>query len=365
VSRAPLKVAVVGCGKIADGHIGELQKMDDVRIVGVCDLEIIMAEQLAARFGIAHHTDDFARLLEEHRPDVVHITTPPQSHEPLMRQAMDAGAHVYCEKPLALDAATTGAMIEYALAKDRKLTVGQSFHFDPPALAMRRLLADGVIGDPVHVESWFGYNLSGPVGGANLADPGHWVHALPGKLFHNNVDHMLNKVLEFVTADDLRVDAFGMKRRPQTHGDHRDALLDELRVVMRAGGVTGYATFTSHVTPVSHFLRLYGTRGIIHADYNIRTVVVEHGVKLPSAIGRLLPAFQRGTEYRREGRNNVIRFLKSDFQFFAGMNHLMRRFYDAVRGDGELPITYPEMRRLADVMDEIWRQLDPARGVRS
>jgi predicted dehydrogenase len=307
--------------------------------------------------SLQHVTDDFGQLLLEKKPDVVHITTPPQSHLALARQAMDAGAHVYVEKPLAMDAAGVDTMIRHAESTGRKLTVGHSFHFDPPALVMRQLVAEGTIGDPVHVESHFGYNLSGPFGGAILADSAHWVHALPGKLFHNNVDHMLNKVLEFVTDPEPAIDAFGMKRRTESHGDVRDKLLDELRVVLRGGGVTGYATFTSHVTPVSHFLRVYGTRGILHVDFNIRTVVVEHGVALPSAIGRILPAFKREAEYRREGRRNVIRFLRSDFQFFAGMNHLITAFYAAIREEGPLPIPYSEMRRLALVLDTIWRQL--------
>lgn len=364
MSRERLKVAIVGCGKIADGHVGELQKMPDVEIVGVCDREILMAEQLAARFKIPFHNTDFAALLAERRPDVVHITTPPQSHLALSRQAMDAGAHVYCEKPLAMNLAQTEELIAHAERTGRKLTVGHSFHFDPPALAVRRLVAEGVVGEPVHVESHFGYNLAGPFGAAMLADASHWVHALPGRLFHNNVDHMLNKVLEWVTDPVPAVDAFGIKRRPGSHGDVRDLLLDELRVVLRGRAVTGFATFTSHVTPVSHFLRLYGTKGIVHADFNIRTVVVEHGVKLPSAIGRILPAFKREAEYRREGRHNVLRFMRSDFQFFAGMNHLITRFYAAIRGEEALPISYDEMRRLARVMDTIWGQIGGEGGAR-
>ncbi len=356
-----LRVAIVGCGKIADGHVGELQRMDDVDIVGVCDLEALMAEQIAARFGISYFTDDFARLLQERTPDVVHITTPPQSHAALARQAMDAGAHVYCEKPLAPTAEGVDAMIRHAESTGRKLTVGQSFHFDPPALRMRELVQAGVVGEPVHVESHFGYNLAGPFGGAILADASHWVHALPGKLFHNNIDHMLNKVLEFVTDDTPRVDAFAMKRREKSTGDVRDEMLDELRVVIRGERVTGYGTFTSHVTPVSHFLRLYGTRAVLHADFNIRTVTLEHGVTLPSAIGRLIPPFKRAREYSREGRHNVGRFLRSDYHFFAGMHHLIRRFYDSIRSGAELPISYRDMHRLSVVMDEIWRQIAPPR----
>jgi predicted dehydrogenase len=357
-----LRTVIVGCGKIADGHVGELQKIPGVEIAGVCDLELLMAEQLAKRFALPGYTDDFAALLERERPDVVHITTPPQSHVALARQAMDAGAHVYVEKPLALDAAGTEAIVSHAERTGKCLTVGHSFHFDPPALEVRRRVAAGEIGEPVHVESHFGYNLEGAFGAAILGDPRHWVHGLPGKLFHNNVDHMLNKVLEFVTDDAPEVIAAGAKRRSVSCGDVRDEMLDELRVTVLGGRVTGFATFTSHVGPVSHFVRVYGTRGILHADYNIRTVVREHGVTLPSAIGRLLPAFQRERAYRREAWRNARRFARADFQFFAGMNHLITRFHAAIRGAGDLPIPYRDMRRLSVLMDAIWTQLAQRRG---
>ncbi len=354
-----LRVAVVGCGKIADAHVGELQKMPGVDIVGVCDLESIMAEQLARRFGLSHFTDDFEQLLATRAPDVVHITTPPQSHVALATRALDAGAHVYVEKPLALDVAGVDAIINRARGTGRKLTVGHSFHFDPPALEMRRLIAGGAIGEPVHVESHFGYSLAGPFGAAILGDPRHWVHTLPGRLFHNNVDHMLNKVLEFVTDPEPAVHAFATRRRPHAFGDVRDRMHDELRVTLLGNSVTGYATFTSHVNPVSHFLRVYGSRGILHADYSIRTVVLEAGPTLPSQIGRLLPAFKRAGEYRRQGWRNVRRFARADFHFFAGMHHLIERFYESIRTDGPPPIAYDDMRRLAAVMDTIWMQIAP------
>ena len=80
-----LRVAIVGCGKIADAHVEEVGKIAGARVAAVCDRELLMAEQLAVRYGVASHYDDFARLLDEIRPDVVHITTPPQSHLALAR----------------------------------------------------------------------------------------------------------------------------------------------------------------------------------------------------------------------------------------------------------------------------------------
>lgn len=353
-----LKIAIVGCGKIADGHVGEIQKMSGAEVVAVCDLELLMAEQLARRFSIPAYYDDLDELLEKERPDVVHITTPPQVHLALARRAMDAGAHVYVEKPLTMSLAETEALLEHATRTGRKVTVGHSFFFDPPALALRRMVEAGVVGEPVHVESWFGYNLSGPFGAAMLADSTHWVHALPGRLFHNNIDHMLNKVLEFVPDPHPRVEARAFTRRPERFGDVRDRLQDELRVGIFGETTTGAGTFSSHAQPVSHFMRLYGTRNIVHVDFNIRSVTIENGVKLPSAIGRLLPPFGRGWSYNREGWKNVYRFSRSRFQFFAGMHHLIDRFYDAVRNDAPLPIPYEEMRRMSAVLDEIFRQIN-------
>src|SRR5512147_988984 len=126
----PLKVALVGCGKIADGHVEEIQKMPSrARLGAVCDRELLMAEQLAARYGIASYYDSYDDMLAKEQPDVVHITTPPQSHAALARTAIDAGCHVFVEKPLTTNYAESKALVEYAAKAPRKLTVGYTYLF--------------------------------------------------------------------------------------------------------------------------------------------------------------------------------------------------------------------------------------------
>ena len=71
-----LKVAIVGCGKIADAHALQLQRIKGCEIVGVCDREPLMAQQLYDRFPVKKCFTDLSKLLSEGRPDVVHITTP-------------------------------------------------------------------------------------------------------------------------------------------------------------------------------------------------------------------------------------------------------------------------------------------------
>jgi predicted dehydrogenase len=353
-----LRVAIVGCGKIADGHVEEIQKMPAVaRVVGVCDLELLMAEQLAVRYGIERHYDRFDELLENARPDVVHITTPPATHLALASRAMEAGCHVFCEKPLTLTYADSKKLCALAAARNKKLTIGYTYLFDPPAVAMRELIERGVLGEPVHVETTFGYNLAGQFGKAVLGDPNHWVHKLPGKLFQNNIDHLLNKVTEFIDDDAPEVHAFGFTRREKRYGDARDDMKDELRVTLRGRRVTAFGTFSSHASPVGHFVRVSGTKNTLHVDYNNRTVTLDAKTTLPSAIGRLVPAFAQGIEYMREGGRNVLRFARNDFHFFSGLNRLISMYYRCILEGAELPISHRDMLRVAWMMEEIFKQV--------
>jgi predicted dehydrogenase len=365
-----LKVAIVGCGKIADGHIEEIQKLPGLaRVVAVADVEPLMAEQIATRYGIGASYADLERLLAAERPDVVHITTPPQSHLALARSALDAGAHVYVEKPLTMSYADSRQLIDHARRVGKKLTIGYSYYLDPPLVALRDLCARGVIGDPVHVESFLGYNLAGAFGTAILADGNHWVHRLPGKLFHNNLDHVLYKLPEFLRDDrpdaqveadplgDVVVSAQGWVRRSRRFGDARDHMLDELRVHLRCGGTSAFAWFSSHLAPAVHFTRVYGTRQTAQVHHGMRTLTLESQSRLPSAFGRLAPAFGQGAQFIREGARNLGRFVRNDFHYFTGMNRLFEQFYRSIVADGPPPIPYRDILRIAAWMDEIWRQV--------
>src|SRR5450631_3436526 len=97
-----LRVAIVGCGKIADSHASQIQRIKVCEIVAVCDREPLMARQLYERFPVKAFYSDMAVMLGESRPDVVHITTPPESHFDLARLCLESGCHVYVEKPFTL-----------------------------------------------------------------------------------------------------------------------------------------------------------------------------------------------------------------------------------------------------------------------
>src|SRR5213078_4594795 len=155
-----LKIAIVGCGKVADQHVHAIQRITDCVIVGLCDRELLMAKQLGERIKVSACFSDLQEMLEAVRPVVVHITTPPQSHFLLAKQCLEFGSHVYLEKPFTITAEEAEELIEFAERRGLKMTAGHNYQFTLEMLEMRRLAKAGFLGGkPVHLESYWSYDL--------------------------------------------------------------------------------------------------------------------------------------------------------------------------------------------------------------
>src|SRR4029078_5930573 len=99
-----LRIALIGCGKVADQHVQAIRRIADCQIVALCDRELLMARQLGERFGVPECFAEVNEMLGVVKRGVVHITTPPRSHYSLGQQCLAAGSHVYLEKPFGLTA---------------------------------------------------------------------------------------------------------------------------------------------------------------------------------------------------------------------------------------------------------------------
>ena len=219
------------------------------------------------------------------------------------------------------------------------------------------MIADGSIGDVVHSESFFGYGLAGSFGKAILGTNKHWVHTLPGKLFQNNIDHMLNKVIEYIDVPEPEVRIFSGVYRGQRFGDIRDEMNDELRVMIQGEKTSAFCNFSSHIKPTAQYARVYGTESSVYADFIHRIVINETTTSFPSAIGRMLEAFVIAKKYRKEGWRNLRKFFQSDFHYFVGLNNLINSYYESILNDSEPPIPYDYILRVSWIMEEIFRQL--------
>jgi len=355
-----LKVAIVGCGKIADSHASQIQRIKGCEIVGVCDREPLMARQLYERFPIKRYFSDITELLTEAHPDVVHITTPPQSHFELARLCLESGSHVYVEKPFTLCYREAERLIALAAEKKLKITAGHDDQFNHVARRMRELVQSGYLGDgPVHMESYYCYQIArSGYAGALLGDPRHWVRSLPGKLLHNIISHGIARIAEFLTSDSPHVLAYGFTS-PLLRSTGETEIIDELRVIIsEEERLTAYFTFSSQMRPSLHQFRLYGTKNGLILDQDDETLIKLRGNMFPSYAAKFLPPVINARQYIGNLKTNLKTFLARDFHMKSGMKYLIESFYKSVAEGALLPISYREILLTAKIMDAIFTQLD-------
>jgi predicted dehydrogenase len=358
-----LKVAIVGCGKIADAHASQIQKVEGCEIVGVCDREPLMAKQLYERFPVKRYFTDLTELLNEARPDVVHITTPAESHFDIARSCLEQGCHVYVEKPFTLNAEQAQRLVELAEEKRLKLTVGHNEQFSHVARRMRALVQSGYLGGvPVHMESYYGYDLGDPnYARALLGDKQHWVRGLPGKLLQNVISHGIARIAEFLTGDAPHVIAYGFVS-PLLKGINESEIMDELRVIIcEEERTTAYFTFSTQMKPSIHEFRIYGSKNGLVLDQDQDTLIRLRGRKFKSYAEKFFPPVLFAKQHLGNLITNVRLFLARDFHMDSGMKYLIESFYRSIREDAPVPIPYREILITTRIMDAIFEQLNAGR----
>ena len=193
-----LKFGIIGCGGIANGkHFPALAKLSDkVEIVAFCDTVIERAEKAAKEYGTADAlvTEDYKALLAREDIDVIHVLTPNISHSYITVDALEAGKHVMCEKPMAINYAEAKEMLDAAQRTGKKLTIGYQNRFRSDSLATYDACSKGELGDiyfaKAHairrkgVPTWGVFPDKSKQGGGPLIDIG--THALDLTLWYMN-----------------------------------------------------------------------------------------------------------------------------------------------------------------------------------
>lgn len=355
-----MRVAIVGCGKIADQHVQAIARIGDSEVVAVCDREPLMAEQLAERFQISNWYDNLGQMLEAIRPDVVHITTPPQNHVELAVQCFDAGAQVYLEKPFTVTAPEAETVIQHAVKHGKLVTAGHNYQFVPEIMELRELASAGRFGKPVHMESYWSYDL-GDVSyvAPLLGNADHWVRRLPGQLLHNLVSHGLARLAEYLSDDvqDMAVLA-GRSAAMREYG--ASGVVDELRILLRdSAGVTAEFCFSTQIKPGQNTFRFYGSRGSATVDVANGALTQHAAVADKSYLTFVRPHLRLARQYRRRAWHNLREILRWKYHQDSGMTELIRRFHRACRDGASPPIPYREILLVARLMDSIFAQIPP------
>lgn len=145
-----VRIGVIGCGGIANGkHLPAHKHNPDSEMVAFCDIIVERAEKAAKEYGIpgAKVYRDYKELLKDKTIDAVLVLTPNISHSFISVDAMKAGKHVMCEKPMAINSKEAQKMLDAAKKYKKLLTIGYQSRYTPQAIFLKKECEKGTFGD--------------------------------------------------------------------------------------------------------------------------------------------------------------------------------------------------------------------------
>ncbi|MGH9901723.1 MAG: Gfo/Idh/MocA family protein [Pyrinomonadaceae bacterium] len=251
-----MRIGIIGCGGIGALRAAALRRHESCRLVAASDVNQERARELAARHGAAVE-EDWRTLVSRDYVDAVIVCTPPHLHAEMCVEALRAGKHVLCEKPLARTPEECEAILRAARESGRTVATGFNYRFYPSVLKAREVFDSGVIGELDHVRSYAGYSAT---------DHNHdWLHdveIMGGGALRDNGIHLIDLTCYFL-GEVAEVKGFALNSVWGFRGceDNGFALLRS-----EAGRVASLQASWTEWKGYRFLVEIYGTRGCIRAS---------------------------------------------------------------------------------------------------
>jgi UDP-N-acetylglucosamine 3-dehydrogenase len=240
-----MKVAVIGVGSMGRNHARVYSELAEAELVAVSDTDAKLAGSVAENFGTRCYTN-YSELLEKERPEAVSIAVPTALHEEVGMAALDSGAHVLMEKPIAATVEAGQQLIAKAKSVHRQLMVGHIVRFNPAIQALKQKLEAGELGRIFQIFC----RRAGPFP-ARIRDVGVVVDLAP---------HDVDLMRFLIGTDPVRIYA---ETEQRIHTEHEDLLWGVLRF---ADGVAGSLEI-NWLTPTKvRETLVLGERGMFRVD---------------------------------------------------------------------------------------------------
>jgi len=143
----PLRVALVGYGYLGPNLLRNYMELPEAQVAWVCDRRPEALAKAQARYPAIAATTDLEVVLSDASVDAVLVATPISTHHPIAKAALDAGKHVFIEKPMTANTAQACELVELAAERGLTLMVGHTFVFSPPVRKVKEIIAAGDLGD--------------------------------------------------------------------------------------------------------------------------------------------------------------------------------------------------------------------------
>jgi len=256
------KSALIGCGKVGPSHIRAFaENRNDMELEAICDSIISRAEEQSGEYqkqvpgsNICCYSD-YKKMLSDIKPDIVAITTESGKHKEMTIDCLEAGAHVICEKPMALSTRDADEMIAIAKKANKKLTVCFQNRFNAPIQRLRAAVDAGRFGKILHGMIQVRWYRSPSY---YAEDPWRGTWAQDGGTLMNQCIHGIDLLQWIMGEDAVRVQAITRKFiRPIEAEDFGAAIVEF------GSGAVGIIEGTACVYPtdLNQILSIFGEKG--------------------------------------------------------------------------------------------------------
>jgi predicted dehydrogenase len=341
-----LQAVVIGTGKISESHLRFLAQSDMARLVGVCDLSPALASFACSRFGDPQPFTDYSQMLRELRPDVVHVLTPPHTHDRIIRDCLQAGAHVIAEKPVSTSYQGLRALLDWADRCGRRIIEDHNYRFNDSICRIEQLVAQGRLGTVCDVDVRLALGIreaGGRYADANLPHPSH---QLPCGVLHEFITHLCYLLLRFVPSVETV--------RPiwSNLGGGSLFRFDDLDAVVIGGGVHGRLRFSARTRPECFMVTVRGTKGWVETDlFQPYFRLIE-----PRLLGRqlspLLNHIANGLSFAGAGFKGFYDKVMQKTPLH-GLHAFLDQSYDALLTGAAPPVSYDDMKRVSVLVDRL------------
>ena len=339
---APLKVALIGCGKMGINHIKAIKACQDVRLVAIADP---VADRSSVASVLPEGVEWFTSaqdMLERARPDVVHVVTPPSTHADVATLCLESGAHVYVEKPFTLTSDDAARVLEVAARAGRTVCAGHQLLFEAPARALSTSLP--LIDRVVHVESYFAFRTvrKSRDGRSPLSPVEQLLDILP---------HPVYTLLSVLRASNPDADPEIIALDVRAEGD--------VRAVLRAGDATAVLIVTLNGRPIDSYLRVVGTNGSLRADF-VKGALIQLPGPGTSAVSILTNPFREAKQVFTGSIRGFAHRIRDKKKGYPGLAELFGAFYQSVRTGAAPPLTPVSILETVRVCERVGRELRTA-----
>ena len=139
-----IKFVIIGCGRIAQRHAEHIN--NNGKLMAVCDTDFVKAKKLGEKYKVTPYNNIEDLLKNEKNIDVVSVCTPNGLHAEQTVKSLQAGHHVLCEKPMAINVHDCGVMIQEAEKANKRLFIIKQNRFNPPVIKVKKIIEEGGIG---------------------------------------------------------------------------------------------------------------------------------------------------------------------------------------------------------------------------